>query len=119
MHGLQTLQAINNATVAFRREKTKTPVGDLVDGFFVFFPNGYEVIYHTSDQIPEDGRAACSIEFKGEDSRGARFDVSFGEGPTACNRTLAEVVQLAAEHGIPGDDVAGRLGKLFVAVNQN
>jgi hypothetical protein len=120
MHGLQTLQAINNAEVAFRESKKNTKVADVVEGFFVFIPNGYEVVYHDQDKYPEHpDRPVCSIEFRGEDSRGARFNVTPAKGPVACNRSLDEVVQLAAAYGVPADDVAGRLGKLFVSINQN
>lgn len=125
MHGLQTLQKLNDAAVAFRNTKKSTPVSDVVEGFFVFNPNGYEVIYHTADQLLDEP-PFLSIEFKGEDSTGARFDLTFGgdaharmKYSSAINRQLSDVVQIAAGLGIPGDDVAGRLGRLFVTINRN
>lgn len=117
MNGLQTIQKINDAAIHFARAKANTPVADVVEGFFVFEPNGYEVIYHTADKLP-DGSPFFAIEFKGEDSRGARFDVS-NVGITQCNRSLDEVVQIAAQAGLDSTEVAGRLGRLFVSINRN
>lgn len=132
MHGLQTLQKLNDARVALAQSRSKTPVADVVEGFFVFEPTGYEVAYHTADKLPDDGPGFFSIEFKGDDGNGPRFDVTLGkaaanrqrpslrpEQTTSCNQTLDQVAQLAASAGLDGDEVAGRLGRLFTEINRN
>lgn len=120
MHGLQTIQKLNDAASAIAAAKRNAPVTDVVEGFFIFEPHGYEVVYHTSNRLPEEGRAFLSIEFKGEDARGARFDVTPAEGPTACNRSLADTVELAGNAGLDRSEVETRLKDLFVSgINDN
>lgn len=120
MHGLQTLQKLNDAKVHFAREKAKTKPCATIAGhnrfYAVFEPNGYEVIYHTDNQLSEDTSPFFSIEFKGEDVRGARFDINHSDDKGLVgymNRSLDQVVQIAAGAGLDGDEVGARLHKLF------
>lgn len=119
MNGLQTIQKLNDAKVAIAQSRSKTKVADVVEGFFVFEPNGYEVVYHTADKLPQDEPGFFGIVFKGDAGNDPRFDVRPAKGPTACNQSLDNVVQLATQEGLDGDEVAGRLARLFANINRN
>lgn len=120
MNGLQTIQKINDAQIAIAQARSKTPVADTVEGFFVFYPHGYEVAYHTEHKLPQEGRAHLTVEFKGDlGINNPRFDITPAKGPTACNRSLEEVIQLAEQEGLDGTEVGTRLAKLFVSDSNN
>jgi hypothetical protein len=119
MNGLQTIQKLNDAATALAEAASKTKVSDVVDGFFVFEPHGYQVIYHTADKLPTAVRPHFTVDFKGDAGNDPRFDVTPATGSPQCNRSLAEVVQLAAGAGLDGSEVAGRLGRLFANVSRN
>jgi hypothetical protein len=91
---------------------------DLIEGHWVFQPDGYSVVYHDSDHLPTDGPAKLEIDFVGESGNGPRFTVTAMTGSNLTgwqHRTLDEVVQIAAQLEIDPADVAGRLGREFPA----
>lgn len=91
---------------------------DVIEGHWVFQPDGYSVVYHDSDHLPTEQSAKLKIEFVGDTGHGPRFNVITWSG---CNltgythRTLDQIVQIAAGLDIDGADVAARLSREFPA----
>jgi hypothetical protein len=99
----------------YRKRGKCVPV-DVIEGHWVFQPDGYSVVYHDSDHLPTDGPAKLEIDFVGDTGHGPRFVVKTRSMPiTRLHSDLDHVVQIAAALDIDHTDVAGRLAREFPA----
>jgi hypothetical protein len=101
----------------YRKRGNCVPV-DVIEGHWVFQPDGYSVVYHDSDHLPTDGPAKLEIDFVGDTGHGPRFNVrakSLYSGTPAHMQELDDVVQIASQLDIDYADVAGRLAREFPA----
>ena len=113
MHGLATLQKLNEAAGQIWQRRSEAPVAAIVGGLYVFEPsNDPEVGYHTENRIPENGRPLVYVEFNGLDElHQPRFRVIPLVGEYLNYATFEEAVAHAALLGAPKEDLAGRLSR--------
>ena len=110
-----TLQQLNAAAAQTYLRHHASPVIDVIEGHWVFEPDGYCVAYHDEEQLPVDRPGKLVIDYAGVgegsqprfNARGQSID------GLRMSLTLDEVVKIATDLGIDGRDVAGRLSREF------